>query len=294
MYKDFVNVTPDSGGAGVTSVGVAADENTGAARSTSLNITGGGVQRVVAINQAKELVECNIEIKYWTDAATSGSGNSIYLEAYADQDVTSDLKINFVVEQTGPTGEWEHSTPVEILINTGDNQSTTHEVQFYDYSFRFKDNAATITPTEDTEYFYSFVGFNEMFFAPQTGTWRINMISCEPNGAEQTNVNAVYAATLNTNYKRTLTFNSLNLVAFDETGNYNIHITFLQIQFQDTDGQVPYAISVRGSYVGASDPYMTTFNGNFQNGVIDAVFNTALKPDGANRGFHFRIQGQHV
>lgn len=161
MYKDFVNVTPDSGGAGVTSVGVAADENTGVARSTSLNIAGGGVQRVVTINQSKELVECNIEVKYWVDAATSGAGKSIYLEAYADQDVTSNLKIDFVVEQTGPTGEWETFTPVEIILNTGDNQSTTHEVIFYDYSYRFKDNAATITPTEDTEYFYSFSGFNE-------------------------------------------------------------------------------------------------------------------------------------
>lgn len=41
MYKDFVNVTPESGGAGTTSIAVAADENEGAARSTSLNITDG-------------------------------------------------------------------------------------------------------------------------------------------------------------------------------------------------------------------------------------------------------------
>lgn len=38
MYKDFVNVTPESGGAGTTPIAVAADENEGAARSTSLNI----------------------------------------------------------------------------------------------------------------------------------------------------------------------------------------------------------------------------------------------------------------
>lgn len=41
MYKDFVNVTPESGGAGTTPIAVAADENEGAARSTSLNIAGG-------------------------------------------------------------------------------------------------------------------------------------------------------------------------------------------------------------------------------------------------------------
>lgn len=33
MYKDFVNVTPESGGAGTTPIAVAADENEGAARS---------------------------------------------------------------------------------------------------------------------------------------------------------------------------------------------------------------------------------------------------------------------
>jgi hypothetical protein len=44
MYKDFVNVTPESGGAGTTPIAVAADENEGAARSTSLNIAGGVIR----------------------------------------------------------------------------------------------------------------------------------------------------------------------------------------------------------------------------------------------------------
>lgn len=71
MYKDFVNVTPESGGAGTTPIAVAADENEGAARSTSLNIAGGGVTRTVSITQKKMLVENQIEVKYWLDAATS-------------------------------------------------------------------------------------------------------------------------------------------------------------------------------------------------------------------------------
>ena len=83
MYKDFVNVTPESGGAGTTPIAVAADENEGAARSTSLNIAGGGVTRTVSITQKKMLVENQIEVKYWLDAATSGTGKSIYLEAYS-------------------------------------------------------------------------------------------------------------------------------------------------------------------------------------------------------------------
>ena len=115
MYKDFVNVTPESGGAGTTSIAVAADENEGAARSTSLNIAGGGVTRTVSITQKKMLVENQIEVKYWLDAATSGTGKSIYLEAYANNDVASNLKINFSIDQQGPTGEWETNTPVEIL-----------------------------------------------------------------------------------------------------------------------------------------------------------------------------------
>lgn len=84
MYKDFVNVTPKSGGAGTTPIAVAADENEGAARSTSLNIAGGGVTRTVSVTQKKMLVENQIEVKYWLDAATSGTGKSIYLEAYAN------------------------------------------------------------------------------------------------------------------------------------------------------------------------------------------------------------------
>lgn len=137
MYKDFVNVTPESFAAGTTSIAVAADENEGAARSTSLNIAGGGVTRTVSITQKKMLVENQIEVKYWLDAATSGTGKSIYLEAYANNDVASNLKINFSIDQQGPTGEWETNTPVEILINTGDNASTTYEIPYYDYGWRY-------------------------------------------------------------------------------------------------------------------------------------------------------------
>lgn len=66
MYKDFVNVTPESGGAGTTPIAVAADENEGAARSTSLNIAGGGVTRTASITQKKMLVENQMEEKQQT------------------------------------------------------------------------------------------------------------------------------------------------------------------------------------------------------------------------------------
>lgn len=95
------------------------------------------------------LVKNQIEVKYWLDAATSGTGKSIYLEAYANNDVASNLKINFSIDKQGQTGEWETSTPVEILINTGDNASTTYEIPYYDYGWRFHEEVATITPSQD-------------------------------------------------------------------------------------------------------------------------------------------------
>lgn len=209
MYKDFVNVTPESGGAGTTPIAVAADENEGAARSTSLNIAGGGVTRTVSITQKKMLVENQIEVKYWLDAATSGTGKSIYLEAYANNDVASNLKINFSIDQQGPTGEWETNTPVEILINTGDNASTTYEIPYYDYGWRFHEEVATITPSQDEDFIYDFAGFIEEFRAPEIGIWKINTLAGEPNGGEATNPSAVYQVSSNADFKKVLTFASL-------------------------------------------------------------------------------------
>lgn len=214
MYKDFVNVTPESGGAGTTSIAVAADENEGAARSTSLNIAGGGVTRTVSITQKKMLVENQIEVKYWLDAATSGTGKSIYLEAYANNDVASNLKINFSIDQQGPTGEWETNTPVEILINTGDNASTTYEIPYYDYGWRFHEEVATITPSQDEDFIYDFAGFIEEFRAPEIGIWKINTLAGEPNGGEATNPSAVYQVSSNADFKKVLTFASLDGVTF--------------------------------------------------------------------------------
>jgi hypothetical protein len=62
MYKVFVHVTPESGGAGTTPIAVAADENEGAARSTSLNIAGGGVTRTVSITKRKCLWKTKLKL----------------------------------------------------------------------------------------------------------------------------------------------------------------------------------------------------------------------------------------
>lgn len=50
MKKDFITVTPDSGN-GTATVTVAADQNTGNARNSSISISGGGMTRTVKVNQ---------------------------------------------------------------------------------------------------------------------------------------------------------------------------------------------------------------------------------------------------
>lgn len=52
MQKDFLTITPDSGG-GSQEVTVQAGANTGNARSTTITISGGGITRTVTVNQRK-------------------------------------------------------------------------------------------------------------------------------------------------------------------------------------------------------------------------------------------------
>lgn len=57
MQKDFITVTPDSGGSGSTTVTVAAPANqTESTRSTSLSVAGGGMTRTVGASQAAGVV----------------------------------------------------------------------------------------------------------------------------------------------------------------------------------------------------------------------------------------------
>lgn len=52
MQKDFITVTPDSGNGNGT-VTVAASENTGNSRTSSITISGGGITKTIEINQSK-------------------------------------------------------------------------------------------------------------------------------------------------------------------------------------------------------------------------------------------------
>lgn len=52
MKKDFITVSPDTGGRGTTQVNVVADPNsTLQSRSTTLNFSAGGVSRAITVNQ---------------------------------------------------------------------------------------------------------------------------------------------------------------------------------------------------------------------------------------------------
>ena len=162
MEKDFITATPDTGGAGTTQVTVTAEENLWSARTTSLNVGNGEISRTVPISQAKELVECNITVKWFKGTGTDGA-RAMMFEAYCDQDVARNLQVDFTFEQADPTGEFVYSTPISIFIGKGDNQSGTYECPYYDYAFRFKDNTATITPAQDSEYYYTFVDFESYY-----------------------------------------------------------------------------------------------------------------------------------
>lgn len=60
MQKDFITVTPDSGGSGSTTMTVAASANqTESTRSTSLSVAGGGMTRTVGASQAAGVVTWN-------------------------------------------------------------------------------------------------------------------------------------------------------------------------------------------------------------------------------------------
>ena len=50
MKKDFLTVTPDSGSGNAT-VTVVASENIGGARSTSIKISGGGIEPLIPVNK---------------------------------------------------------------------------------------------------------------------------------------------------------------------------------------------------------------------------------------------------
>lgn len=66
MQKDFITVTPDSGN-GTATVTVAAAQNTGNARNSSIVISGGGMTRTIKVNQ-QEIEKELVDGTYWGEA----------------------------------------------------------------------------------------------------------------------------------------------------------------------------------------------------------------------------------
>lgn len=62
MQKDFITVTPDSGN-GTATVTVAAAQNTGNARNSSIVISGGGMTRTIKVSQVKGRTPVSIYIR---------------------------------------------------------------------------------------------------------------------------------------------------------------------------------------------------------------------------------------
>lgn len=73
MKKDFLTITPDSGG-GTTNITVAADQNQGNARSAQITISGGGIARTVSVSQSGAV----ISYKYRVDPKLITVSNAQY------------------------------------------------------------------------------------------------------------------------------------------------------------------------------------------------------------------------
>lgn len=141
MQKDFIVATPDTGVGGMTTVTVAAQENQGQARSTTISIGGGGMTRNVSITQ--DGVPSN-RVDYWGNyhlhnnmertlnpqvqfLLLDTSGNSYLLFELPTQVEPS---FNTSVEIRDDFFEWVGSASItiekmRIINNSGNNMNAT-------------------------------------------------------------------------------------------------------------------------------------------------------------------------
>lgn len=56
MNKDFLTITPDSGGRGTADVTVQASQNQGSSRTSTITISGGGMTRTIKVSQAAGVI----------------------------------------------------------------------------------------------------------------------------------------------------------------------------------------------------------------------------------------------
>lgn len=116
MQKDFLTITPDSGG-GSQEVTVQAGANTGNARSIPITISGGGITRTIDVNQAQ-------------GRFTASKKGSIQFDNLLYEEVTSRLYLSLI-----NTNESEYISLCERLdiMNSGEKntEQISGEVHWY-------------------------------------------------------------------------------------------------------------------------------------------------------------------
>ena len=132
MQKDFITVTPDSGGSGSTTVTVAASANQKeSTRSTSLSVAGGGMTRTVGASQAAGVVTWNY---YFSVTPTSlsfvagGESKSVTVTSYRKKvingvETSTQENVNYTVSVTG-TGFSGSGTTVTAAANSATSTRT--------------------------------------------------------------------------------------------------------------------------------------------------------------------------
>ena len=100
MQKDFLTITPDSG-TGSQAVTVKASPNTGNARSTTINISGGGITRTINVSQtAARRTVTEVQYNFDSFAGTSNGWKSAQgtIEAhFSNQFITPEFRLRKAV-----------------------------------------------------------------------------------------------------------------------------------------------------------------------------------------------------
>lgn len=111
MQKDFLTITPDSGGGGSQEVTVRAGANYGDARSTTITISGGGMTRTIEVSQAQ-------------GRFTASKTGSIQFNNLLHEQVTSRLSLRLI----NTNNESEYISLCERLDIMNSSEKNTEQI----------------------------------------------------------------------------------------------------------------------------------------------------------------------
>ena len=101
MKKDFLTITPDSGGGGTTDVTVQASQNSGNSRTSTITISGGGITRTINVSQtAARRTVTEVQYNFDSFAGTSNGWISAQgtIEArFSNQFITPEFRLRKAV-----------------------------------------------------------------------------------------------------------------------------------------------------------------------------------------------------